>query len=112
MRSPRAAHTTRGVLARSIAARSTARTFDVSPPLLNRILERKPRQLLHAVDGVSFDIAKGQTLALVGESGCGKSTVARLLVGLYHPTRGGLSLDGQDAHAAFRSGSSRQMRRR
>jgi peptide/nickel transport system ATP-binding protein len=40
------------------------------------------------VDGVSFEIEKGKTLALVGESGCGKSTVARLLVGLYEPTRG------------------------
>jgi oligopeptide/dipeptide ABC transporter ATP-binding protein len=60
-------------------------------PWLNRVLERKPRQLLHAVDGVSFDIAEGQTLALVGESGCGKSTVARLLVGLYEPTRGGFT---------------------
>ena len=40
------------------------------------------------MDGVSFEIEKGKTLALVGESGCGKSTVARLLVGLYDPTRG------------------------
>ena len=47
--------------------------------------------MLHAVDGVSFEIEKGKTLALVGESGCGKSTVARLLVGLYEPTRGGLT---------------------
>lgn len=95
-----------------VQARDLAKTFDVSAPWLNRVIERRPRQFLHAVDGVSFDIHRGQTLALVGESGCGKSTVARLLVGLYHPTRGGLSFDGQDAHAAFRSGSSRQMRRR
>ena len=45
-----------------------------------------PRQFVHAVDGVSFTIERGETLALVGESGCGKSTVARLLVGLYAPT--------------------------
>ncbi len=70
-----------------VQARDLARTFDVSAPWLNRVLERKPRQLLHAVDGVSFDIPRGQTLALVGESGCGKSTVARLLVGLYGPSR-------------------------
>jgi peptide/nickel transport system ATP-binding protein len=87
-------------------------SFDVSAPWLNRVLEGKPRQLLHAVDGVSFDIPKGQTLALVGESGCGKSTVARLLVGLYRPTRGGLTFDGQDAHAAFRTSEGRAMRRR
>ena len=44
--------------------------------------------------GVSFSIQKGQTLALVGESGCGKSTVARLLVGVYRPTRGGFTFRG------------------
>jgi peptide/nickel transport system ATP-binding protein len=95
-----------------VQAHDLAKTFDVSAPWLNRVLERKPRQLLHAVDGVSFDIAKGQTLALVGESGCGKSTVARLLVGLYAPTRGGFTFDGQDAHAAFRTPEGRTLRRR
>ena len=95
-----------------VEAHDLAKTFDVSPPWLNRVLERKPRQLLNAVDGVSFDIAKGQTLALVGESGCGKSTVARLLVGLYRPTRGGLVFDGQDAHAAFKTAEGRKLRRR
>ncbi|WBY03986.1 dipeptide ABC transporter ATP-binding protein [Ramlibacter tataouinensis] len=95
-----------------VQARDLAKTFDVSAPWLNRVLERRPRQLLHAVDGVSFDIQKGQTLALVGESGCGKSTVARLLVGLYEPTRGGLVFDGVDAHAAFKTGEGRKLRRR
>ena len=95
-----------------VQARDLAMTFDVSAPWLNRVIERQPRQLLHAVDGVSFEIPKGQTLALVGESGCGKSTVARLLVGLYRPTRGGLTFDGQDAHAAFQTPQGRQLRRR
>jgi peptide/nickel transport system ATP-binding protein len=71
-----------------------ARYFDVSAPWLNRVLEHKPRQVLRAVDGVSFTIAKGETLGLVGESGCGKSTVARLIVGLYRPTRGAISFGG------------------
>ena len=83
-----------------VQANDLAKSFDVSPPWLNRVLERKPRVLLNAVDGVSFSIERGKTLALVGESGCGKSTVARLLVGLYEPTRGGMHFDGQDAHAA------------
>jgi peptide/nickel transport system ATP-binding protein len=95
-----------------VHARDLAKTFDVSAPWLNRVLERKPRQLLHAVDGVSFDIARGQTLALVGESGCGKSTVARLLVGLYGPTRGDLIFDGIEAHKVFKTPEGRKLRRR
>jgi len=95
-----------------VRATDLAKTFDVSAPWLNRVIERQPRQLLRAVDGVSFDIPRGQTLALVGESGCGKSTVARLLVGLYEPTRGGFEFDGQDAHAAFKTPEGRKLRRR
>ncbi len=95
-----------------VVAYDLAKTFDVSAPWLNRVIERKPRQLLNAVDGVSFEIERGKTLALVGESGCGKSTVARLLVGLYEPTRGGLTFDGQDAHAAFKSADAQKMRQR
>jgi peptide/nickel transport system ATP-binding protein len=72
-----------------------ARWFDVSPPWLNRLLEHKPRALLKAVDGVSLAIARGETFGLVGESGCGKSTVARLIVGLYRPTRGEIRYAGR-----------------
>jgi peptide/nickel transport system ATP-binding protein len=71
-----------------------ARDFDVSPPWLDRVLGGKQRVLLKAVDGVSLSIARGETLGLVGESGCGKSTVARLIVGLYPPTRGTISYAG------------------
>jgi peptide/nickel transport system ATP-binding protein len=95
-----------------VMATDLAKTFDVSAPWLNRVIGRQPRVWLHAVDGVSFEIQRGQTLALVGESGCGKSTVARLLVGLHKPTRGGFEFDGEDAHAAFQSPQSKRMRRR
>ncbi len=71
-----------------LTATQLAMSFDVSLPWLNRILEHKPRQSVQAVDGVSFEIRRGETLALVGESGCGKSTVARMLVGLHRPTHG------------------------
>ncbi len=89
-----------------------AKTFDVSAPWLNRVIERKPRQFVRAVDGVSFSIQRGKTLALVGESGCGKSTVARLLVGLYAPTRGRVEFDGTDTAQTFRSNQALTLRRR
>ena len=95
-----------------VQVRDLARHFDVSAPWLNRVLERQPRQWLHAVDGVDFAIPRGQTMALVGESGCGKSTVARLLVGLYQPTRGQVQFDGQDAHATFAGRDALVLRRR
>lgn len=69
--------------------------FDVSASWLDRLIRREPKTMLRAVDGVSFTISAGETLALVGESGCGKSTVARLLVGLYPLTRGQITLKGR-----------------
>jgi peptide/nickel transport system ATP-binding protein len=83
-----------------IVAEGLARTFDVSRPWLQRQLAREPRRLLRAVDGVSFEIPRGTTLSLVGESGCGKSTVARLAVGLYAPTAGQMLFEGQPLSAA------------
>jgi peptide/nickel transport system ATP-binding protein len=71
-----------------------ARWFEVSPPILDRLIERRERRWLKAVDGVSFAISRGETFSLVGESGCGKSTVARVVVGLYQPTRGSVEFDG------------------
>jgi peptide/nickel transport system ATP-binding protein len=76
-----------------VQAQGISKVFDVSAPWLNRVLERKPKQLLKAVSDVSFDINAGETLALVGESGCGKSTIARMLVGLYTPSAGSVQFD-------------------
>ncbi|MEO6822827.1 MAG: oligopeptide/dipeptide ABC transporter ATP-binding protein [Candidatus Nanopelagicales bacterium] len=57
----------------------------------------KPRPLMvHAVEGVSFDLAKGEVLTIVGESGCGKSTIAKMLVGLVTPTAGTIRVDGRE----------------
>jgi len=83
-----------------LAVEDLARYFDVSRPLLQRVLAGEGRRLLRAVDGISFDIPKGTTLSLVGESGCGKSTVARLAVGLYRPSRGRVVFDGTDLEQA------------
>jgi len=65
------------------------------------VLEHEPRRLLRAVDRVSFEVAAGETLALVGESGCGKSTVARLIVGLYQPTEGRVEYGGRRMQMIF-----------
>ncbi|MBR9787626.1 MAG: ATP-binding cassette domain-containing protein [Vibrionaceae bacterium] len=62
--------------------------FDVSSSLLTRLLKRKPKTYVHAVRGIDFAVQQGETFSLVGESGCGKSTVARLLAGLYVPSGG------------------------
>ena len=88
------------------------RDFDVSRPWLNRVIEGVPRQLLKAVDGVTFAVRKGETLALVGESGCGKSTIARLIVGLYTPSRGRINFDGVEISGPSASAATMGIRRR
>jgi len=95
-----------------VEVKDLAKTFDVSAPWLNRVIEKQPRRYVHAVDGVSFRIERGRTLALVGESGCGKSTVARLLVGLYAPTQGQVLFDGQSTGADRPASELRALRRR
>ncbi|WP_406284306.1 ABC transporter ATP-binding protein [Streptomyces sp. NBC_00209] len=65
-------------------------------PLTQGILIKKQVGAVKAVDGVSFDLGAGETLGVVGESGCGKSTVARLLVHLEEPTAGAIRYKGED----------------
>ncbi|MDX3852471.1 dipeptide ABC transporter ATP-binding protein [Streptomyces sp. AK02-01A] len=65
-------------------------------PLTRGVLFRKQIGAVRAVDGVSFDLAAGETLGIVGESGCGKSTVAKLLVNLERPTAGRIRYRGDD----------------
>jgi peptide/nickel transport system ATP-binding protein len=90
--------------------RDAARYFDVSRPLLQRVIAGEGKRLLRAVDGVSLAVPKGRTLSLVGESGCGKSTVARLAVGLYRPSAGQVMFDGRDlAEARAASDQRRRM---
>ena len=63
---------------------------------LGAALQRQPRRWAHAVDGVSFELRGGQMLALVGESGCGKTTTAQSLLRMVEPTSGTIRLDGRD----------------
>lgn len=65
-------------------------------PIMKGILVQKQVGAVHAVDGVSFDIYKGETLGLVGESGCGKSTTGRTILQLYRPTSGSVFYEGID----------------
>jgi peptide/nickel transport system ATP-binding protein len=59
---------------------------------------------VRAVDGVTFDLARGEAVAFVGESGCGKSSLARTLLGLHRPTRGQVVFDGRDLNQLDREG--------
>jgi peptide/nickel transport system ATP-binding protein len=95
-----------------LEVKALAKYFDVSRPWLNRVIEGTSRQILKAVDGVSFEINRGETLSLVGESGCGKSTIARLICGLYTPTRGSVMFDGVDLAAIRDRTQMLAMRRR
>jgi len=70
----------------------------------------EPRRHVHAVNGVSFDIARGETLALVGESGCGKSTVGKTLMRFHQPTSGTVRFDDHDVFS-LGAGPLRRLRR-
>jgi oligopeptide transport system ATP-binding protein len=65
-------------------------------PVFNQSLFRKQIGAVRAVDGISFDVRKGETLGLVGESGCGKSTAGRAILQLLRPTSGEVVFDGVD----------------
>jgi peptide/nickel transport system ATP-binding protein len=96
-----------------VQVRGLSKHFDLDAPAwLPRLRSAAPRRRVRAVDAVSFDIARGRTLGLVGESGCGKSTVARLLVGLYAPDAGEVRLAGHDLHRSLRGPEAKALRRR
>ncbi len=79
-----------------VVIKNLTRIFDVSAPLLNRLIERQPKALLHAVSDVSFEIEEKSIYALVGESGSGKSTIGKIIVGLLPPSEGSVEINGVD----------------
>ena len=80
-------------------------------PITQGIIIQKQIGAVHAVDGVSFDVHKGETLGLVGESGCGKSTTGRTILQLYRPTSGSVIFEGVDL-VKLKGEDLRKMRRK
>ena len=79
-----------------VSVKNLTRTFDVSRPWLNRLLEGRPKAFLHAVSDVSFEIEEQSVYALVGESGSGKSTIGKIVVTLLPPSDGAVEIEGVD----------------
>lgn len=82
-----------------LSAENLTVRFDASPSLATRLLTGGPRRTVHAVEDVSFEVRRGTVFALAGESGCGKSTIARTLAGLQRPTAGSVSFMDADIAA-------------
>ncbi len=80
-------------------------------PIMRGIIFQKQVGAVHAVDGVSFNVYRGETLGLVGESGCGKSTTGRTILQLYRPTSGNVYFENENL-AAIKGEPLRKMRRR
>lgn len=95
-----------------VEVKGLRRVFDLSKPLLNRLIEGGGRVTLTAVDSVDFSIRRGETYALVGESGSGKSTIAKMAVGLLPPSAGSITIEGIDVWGEKSADVQRRMRRR
>ena len=76
-------------------------------PLTRGIIFQRQIGAVHAVDGVSFDVLRGETLGIVGETGCGKRTTARLIMRLLEPTSGTIRFEGGTSRTCAGARSSR-----
>ena len=89
----------------------TVRDLKMHFPITKGIIFQKQVGAIKAVDGINFDLYRGETLGLVGESGCGKSTTGRAILQLYKPTAGAVVFEGKDL-VEVKGEELRKMRRR
>jgi len=91
-----------------LEVKSLVKHFDV---LERGIVRRKKVGVVHAVDSVNFEICEGETLGLVGESGCGKTTAGKVILFLEEPTSGSVNFGGMDVFETFKNGSREDTRK-
>jgi len=91
-----------------LEVKSLVKHFDV---LERGIVRRKKIGVVHAVDNVNFEIYEGETLGLVGESGCGKTTTGKTILFLEEPTSGSVNFGGMDVFETFKNGSREDTRK-
>lgn len=100
----------------AVAKKRKSKIIEPSPIIQVKDLQKhfhmSGNKQLRAVDGVSFDINKGETLGLVGESGCGKSTTGRTIIRLYEPTGGEVYFDGEPIHGQLKKGQENRMKQK